>query len=397
LGESFDFPPRVRLVSGSGMHQIPRVLIALTLLVSPALLAEEAKETPAPKEALKEAAAEAPIAISKEILSKAQASAVVIRTLIGGGSGFIAEIGGKTYVVTNQHVVLGAQAQDIKITDASGKLLRPVRAEIATNGVDLIRLELAGEYPTLKISNVEPTPTEDVVAIGNSLDAGVITVNPGKIIGVGSDEVESDCKFVPGNSGGPLINQSGEVIGVPTKIVFGDKKDRTTEGTRYAENRRFSTRIRNSTEWMPVSDWKKYVQVGAVIEAADQIDDEVCRAANIIISNDGSSFRPSTPQIAEALDAFERLRAKIDKMKGQMVTENELARNNNILATTYRVSTQKLRDSLTSSLRALESITVPPQWKWVAAKRKDHLARLKSLYEEMDSESKSKPRFMSFK
>ena len=149
-------------------------------------------------------------------------------------------------------------------------------------------------------------------------------------------------------------------------------------------------------KWIAVNNWPKYAEIGSFLNQADLLDDEVNQAADLIVTNKGTDFNPSNQAVAQALDAYERLQSKMDAMEGQLVTDQELARNNNILAATYRVSAQKLRDSLAPIIHSLETAKTPTDWSWIEAERKTRLARLQDLFTEMDKESKSKPRFMSF-
>jgi len=334
--------------------------------------------------------------IPAEIINRAAKASVVIRTPRGGGSGFICEMEGGSYVVTNQHVLLGTAARDIKITDGAGRAIYPVAAEIADGKADLVRLRLKDREAGLKIADREPVPTEKVCAIGNSLDSGVLTVNNGSLIGSGAEMIEADCKFVPGNSGGPLIDKQGFVLAIPTLIVYGSS-DRSAAGTRYAENRRFSTRLTKGQKWIPVLDWVQYAKLGSIIARAEMLDEEVNAAADVIITNKGKAFESQIPLVNDAMDAYVRLLSKMKALEGKLVTEQELARNNNILAATYRVSAQKLRDSLAGSIRDLSGANFPEQWGWLDSQRQASLKRLSGLYNELDEETKSRPRFMSFK
>ena len=141
------------------------------------------------------------------------------------GSGFIIEGG---YILTNNHVVAGADEIKVKLADN-----REFKAEI--KGVDE-RLDLA----LLKIDAREILPTailgdsdtiqvgEWVMAIGNpfglaeTVTAGIVSAK-GRVIGSGpyDDYIQTDASINPGNSGGPLFNSHGEVIGINTAIVSG--------------------------------------------------------------------------------------------------------------------------------------------------------------------------------
>ncbi|MDD2272212.1 MAG: DegQ family serine endoprotease [Desulfuromonadaceae bacterium] len=141
------------------------------------------------------------------------------------GSGFIIEGG---YILTNNHVIAGADEIKVKLADN-----REFKAEI--KGADE-RLDLA----LLKIDAKETLPTahlgdsdaiqvgEWVMAIGNpfglseTVTAGIVSAK-GRVIGSGpyDDYIQTDASINPGNSGGPLFNSQGEVIGINTAIISG--------------------------------------------------------------------------------------------------------------------------------------------------------------------------------
>lgn len=335
--------------------------------------------------------------VGPEAIAGAQKATVVIKTPIGAGSGFFVRLDDRDYVVTNQHVVMGTRAADVKIRATNGQEVRPVSAEIAEGNVDLVRFALPAKTDAaLRLAVADPINGEAACAIGNSLGADVATANPGFILGVGDTLLESNCKFVPGNSGGPLVNEKGEVVGVPTLIALG-RKDQTTEGTRYAENRRFATRLRPGMKWLPVADWPKYAQLGATVASARLVDEQVCDAAQVIVTRGQPKERYTHPNVIDAFSTYERLVEKATKMKGQKFTEGELERNNNALAGTYRVSMQKLRDAIGPAVKALENTRIPAEWAWLESERASTLERLRAHYDELDEATRSRPQFLRFK
>jgi serine protease Do len=146
----------------------------------------------------------------------------------GQGSGVIIRSDG--YIVTNDHVVSGATDVEVTFYDgtkAKGEVLRAPSADIAVIKVDRKNLPAAmlGDSSTVK-------PGQLVFAIGspfgleNTLTMGIVSAVGRRetIPGVGRtrfypDLIQTDAAINSGNSGGPLVNTRGEVIGINTAIV----------------------------------------------------------------------------------------------------------------------------------------------------------------------------------
>ena len=141
----------------------------------------------------------------------------------GAGSGFI--IDSKGHIVTNEHVVGGADK--IKVTLKDGRKLdaKLIGAD-KTLDLAVIKIE-AGDLPVVKLGDSSKLrPGEWAIAIGNPYEFSN-TVTVGIISGTGraladigkSDLIQTDAPINPGNSGGPLINLNGEVIGINVAIA----------------------------------------------------------------------------------------------------------------------------------------------------------------------------------
>lgn len=142
------------------------------------------------------------------------------------GSGFIISEDG--YILTNDHVVDGADEITVKLSDG-----REFSGEI--RGLDpkldlaLIKIDAGEDLPVAKLGNSESIKVgEWVMAIGNpfgleqTVTVGIVSAK-GRVIGAGpyDDFIQTDASINPGNSGGPLFNVKGEVIGINTAIVAG--------------------------------------------------------------------------------------------------------------------------------------------------------------------------------
>lgn len=140
----------------------------------------------------------------------------------GMGSGFIISDDG--FVLTNAHVVDGADEVVVKLTDKREFKAKVLGVDKPTD-VAVLKIN-AGNLPTLKIGNVADTRVgEWVLAIGspfgfeNSASAGIISAKARSL----PDEnyvpfIQTDVAVNPGNSGGPLFNMAGEVVGINSQI-----------------------------------------------------------------------------------------------------------------------------------------------------------------------------------
>jgi len=140
------------------------------------------------------------------------------------GSGFIIDAAG--YVVTNNHVIEGAD--EIEITLSNGTVL-PAKLVGADTDVDLALLQVKPIAPLTPVpwGNSDAADVGQwVVAIGNpfglggTVTAGIISAR-NRDISAGSfdDFIQTDAAINKGNSGGPLFNLKGEVIGINTAII----------------------------------------------------------------------------------------------------------------------------------------------------------------------------------
>ena len=141
----------------------------------------------------------------------------------GLGSGFIIDKSG--YVVTNNHVIDGAD--DIKVTLTDGRELpaKLIGTDPQTD-LALLKVDSKGELPVVAFADSDRARVGDwVVAIGSpfglggSVTAGIISAR-GRDIHSGpyDDYLQIDAPINSGNSGGPVINADGRVVGVNTAI-----------------------------------------------------------------------------------------------------------------------------------------------------------------------------------
>ena len=152
---------------------------------------------------------------------------VVNRGSSGSGSGSGVVISADGFIITNHHVVVGAIQLAVIYADGS-------RAEAQLIGSDPLSdiavIRASGAVPAVaRIGDIRTMrPGDTVIAIGsplgnfrNTVTAGIISAL-NRSVGQMEGLIQTDAAINSGNSGGPLLNMQGEVIGINTLVVRGD-------------------------------------------------------------------------------------------------------------------------------------------------------------------------------
>jgi serine protease Do len=143
------------------------------------------------------------------------------------GSGFTIQqaADGTAYIVTNNHVIDGADEISVRLSDNTQLRATLVGKDPRTD-LALLRVQTDKRIAVVPWGNSDSARVGDwVLAIGNpfglggSVTAGIISAR-GRDIGQGSydDFIQTDAAINRGNSGGPLFNMAGEVVGINTAI-----------------------------------------------------------------------------------------------------------------------------------------------------------------------------------
>lgn len=154
---------------------------------------------------------------------------------IGGGSGFLVSADG--LIITNKHVVLRDDVEYTVFTNDGKSYSATVLARDPVQDIAIIKIEGPDPFLFVRFGDSEKLEIgQTVVAIGNALGEFRNTVSVGVISGLGrtitasdggefvetiEDVIQTDAAINKGNSGGPLLNLAGEVIGVNTATVLG--------------------------------------------------------------------------------------------------------------------------------------------------------------------------------
>ncbi|UWR23048.1 trypsin-like peptidase domain-containing protein [Sulfitobacter sp. S190] len=142
----------------------------------------------------------------------------------GLGTGFITSVDGQ--IVTNHHVVAGAETVTVKLPDGRSFEAEVTGSDKATD-IAVLKITSDVELPFVAFgSSEEMRVGDEVMAVGNpfglssTVTSGIISAKARNINSGPYDEfIQTDAAINRGNSGGPLFNNDGEVIGVNTAII----------------------------------------------------------------------------------------------------------------------------------------------------------------------------------
>jgi Do/DeqQ family serine protease len=144
----------------------------------------------------------------------------------GVGSGVLVSPDG--YIITNNHVVDGADKVEVTLPDKREFTAKVIGADPPTD-VAIIKIE-GGNFPTIPFGDSDQVEVGDIVlavgnplGIGQSVSMGIISAKGRQSRAGGADAFENflqtDAAINRGNSGGALVNLKGELIGVPSQIL----------------------------------------------------------------------------------------------------------------------------------------------------------------------------------
>jgi 2-alkenal reductase len=160
---------------------------------------------------------------------------------VSGSGVFISDQG---YILTNNHVVEGTVKLSIILSDGSQQTAEVVGTD---QYADLAVLKSNGSVPAMAVLGNSDglTPGETVIAIGSPLGTFKNTVTVGVISATGrsidtdqgyqiEDLIQTDAAINQGNSGGPLVNLQGQVVGINTLVVRSSDSGAIAEGLGFA-------------------------------------------------------------------------------------------------------------------------------------------------------------------
>ena len=151
-----------------------------------------------------------------DIVEAALSSVVEIQTVTGTGTGFVVSDDG--LVITNRHVVGGASHVNLRLPSGHRYSARLLDVH---ESLDVAYLKItadAGQFIPMSLGDSASVRVgEGVIIIGFPLGSELgqeATVSQGIVSSIRSDMLQTDAPVNPGNSGGPMLNESGQAIGV---------------------------------------------------------------------------------------------------------------------------------------------------------------------------------------
>lgn len=234
----------------------------------------------------------------------------------GRGSGFAVRMNGKTYLITNSHVVRGNR--NVKFKNLHNEVLATGPLEIAEKA-DAVRATVTGVTDALEL---EPQLDkvkigDEVIVAGNSEGEGVVREIPGKVVGIGPDRLEVDAPFVPGNSGSPiLLKSTGKIIGVATYMKLPDPRKGGKSPFSLNEVRRFGYRLDTVAKWIRPKAKDRLMEEGMKLAEMESLFSSVTTiidsnapfvmkwGASSFVSKHRAQQYPTFATLSRAIDEF---------------------------------------------------------------------------------------------
>ena len=219
------------------------------------------------------------------------------RKQVAGGSGFVISEAGE--ILTNNHVVEGAQKIQVRLPDREVLTAKVVGADPATD-IALLRVSPRGKLRAIALGDSDKLRVGDwVMAIGNPMNCeGTVTVgvvSAKERSGLSDDVnaaslqdlIQTDAAINFGNSGGPLINVGGQVVGIATMVV------------RPAQNIGFAVPVNIARKVLPQLEQHGKVTRGLLGVTVRSVDQDIQQAFHLP-SLDGAFVESVDPDLAAA-------------------------------------------------------------------------------------------------
>ncbi len=155
-----------------------------------------------------------------EALPKARAATVCIEIKDGSGSGVIVSPDG--LILTAAHVATGVKKKVTVILEDGTRLKAETLGLVADKDAAMIRITEKGTYPFVEMDREQTTRLGDwVFSLGHSggfdKERGSV-VRLGRLVRIANSTFQSDCMLIGGDSGGPLFDMTGKLIGIHSRV-----------------------------------------------------------------------------------------------------------------------------------------------------------------------------------
>jgi len=266
------------------------------------------------------------------------------------GSGFIIDENG--IVVTNNHVIQGAEDIYVRVDGEKDYKAKVIGAD---SGMDLAVLQIDSDekFKPVKFGDSDNARIGDwVIAIGNpfglggTVTAGIISAR-NRSIGLSryEDFIQTDASINQGNSGGPLFNMNGEVVGVNTAILgpsgnigigfsipSNNARKVISQLIEFGETKRGWLGVRIQTVSKEIAEVEKLDKArGALVASVAEnspSDRAGIKAGDIILEFDGRPINEMNelPRIVAETDVGKKVKLKIWRNKREIIKDITLGR-----------------------------------------------------------------------
>lgn len=208
-------------VSIASAHDAPDGFVELTKRLSPAVVNISTSQNVDIKETIPYYPEGSPLERFNDFFGGGRGGSSVSKSL---GSGFVIDKTG--YIVTNNHVIEGADLIEVNFPNGENYAAELIGRDPSTD-IALLKIDAGKDMPFVSFAGADSAQVgEWVIAIGNpfgyngSVAAGIVSARNRNIEhGNYDDFIQTDVAINKGNSGGPLFNMAGEVVGVNTAIL----------------------------------------------------------------------------------------------------------------------------------------------------------------------------------
>ncbi|HVV73750.1 MAG TPA: serine protease [Verrucomicrobiae bacterium] len=238
--------------------------------------------------------------ISAQLAATYANALAIVQGKNASGSGFVCNLGGRRYLVTNTHVF--ANNPELKFTTVKGTALQTGAGALAV-GHDVAQLEVAGgdkAFDALPdVSNTAKIGDAVTVLVNGPSGVGY---DEGKIVGFGPNLIEIDAQFFPAATGCPIIHQAtGKVLGVAAYTVPARLLPKAEDGGVQTAPRRFGYRLDDITQWQ-LLNWQTFYAQSAQVEAIKTLSSDLMK-----MGKNGGNFDPAlytSPALQRTLRQF---------------------------------------------------------------------------------------------